>query len=62
VNKDPTMTTTATNRLASITARNRGSSFRTAIFTAAVALAAAFAVTTVSTAADAATPAHVTHR
>ncbi|MEP6859924.1 MAG: hypothetical protein ABJE66_04850 [Deltaproteobacteria bacterium] len=56
------MTTTATNHLTSITARNRGSSFRTAIFTAAVALAAAFAVTTVSTAADAATPAHVTHR
>jgi hypothetical protein len=59
VKKDPTMNTT--NRLDSITARNRGS-FRTAIFAAAVALAAAFAVTTVSTAADAATPAHVSHR
>lgn len=60
--KDPTMNTTTTNHLDLITARHRGSSIRTAIFAAAVALAAAFAVTTVSTAADAATPAHVTHR
>jgi hypothetical protein len=56
------LTMTTTNHLASITARHRGSRLRDAVFAAAVALAAAFAVTTVSTAADAATPAHVSHR
>jgi hypothetical protein len=59
VNKDPTMTTT--NHLASITARHKGSALRDAFFAACVALAAAFAITTVSTAADAATPARVAH-
>jgi hypothetical protein len=53
---------TTTNHLASITARHRSSGLRDALFAACVAIAAAFAVTTISAAADAATPAHVTQR
>jgi len=53
---------TTNNHLASISTRNRGSRVRDAFFAACVALAAAFAVTTVSAAADAATPSHVSHR
>jgi hypothetical protein len=60
VKKDNHMTTN--NRLASISIRNRGTRVRDAFFAACVALAAAFAVTTVSAAADAATPSHVSHR
>jgi len=46
------------NHLASISTRNRSSRLRDAVFAACVAVAAAFAVTTVSAAADAATPSH----
>ncbi|HEY0251197.1 MAG TPA: hypothetical protein VGC41_06700 [Kofleriaceae bacterium] len=46
-----------TNRLEMIAARHRTSGLRDAFFAACVALAAVFAVTTVSAAADAATPA-----
>ena len=58
--KELTMTTNT--RLDSITTRNRSTRFRDAFFAACVAVAAAFAVTTVSAAADAATPSHVSHR
>jgi len=60
VNKDFIMTTN--NHLASISTRNQNTRLRDAFFAACVALAAAFAVTTVSAAADAATPSHVSHR
>jgi hypothetical protein len=60
VNKDLLMTTN--NHLASIRTRNQGSRLRDALFAACVAVAAAFAVTTVSAAADAATPSHVSQR
>ena len=60
VNKDLIMTTN--NHLASISTRNQNTRLRDAFFAACVALAAAFAVTTVSAAADAATPSHVSHR
>ena len=60
VKKDMTMSTN--NHLASISTRNRSTRLRDAFFAACVAIAAVIAVTTVSAAADAATPSHVSHR
>jgi hypothetical protein len=56
------MTMTTNNHLASISTRNRSTRLRDAFFAACVAVAAVLAVTTVSAAADAATPSHVSHR
>lgn len=53
---------TTTNYLASITARQRSSGLRDAVFAACVALATFVGVTSVSTAAQAATPTHVAQR
>jgi hypothetical protein len=60
VNYSSDMTTT--NHLASITARQRTSGLRDAVFAACVALATVVGVTSVSTAAQAATPTHVVRR
>jgi hypothetical protein len=56
------MTMSTNNHLASISTRNRSTRLRDAFFAACVAIAAVMAVTTVSAAADAATPSHVSHR
>ncbi len=53
---------TTNNRLASITARQRSSRLKDAFFACCVALAAITAVTCVSTAAQAATPTHISQR
>ena len=54
--------TNTNNRLSSIATRQRSTRLRDAFFAACVAAAALVSVTTVASAADAATPAHVTHR
>jgi len=53
---------TTNNHLASIAARQRTSRLRDAVFAVCVALAAVIGVTSVSTAAQAATPTHVAQR
>ncbi len=53
---------TTNNHLASITARHRTSRLRDAVFAACVTLAAIVSITSVSTAARAATPTHVAQR
>lgn len=53
---------TTSNHLSTIVTRQKGTRLRDAFFAVCVALAAVVAVTTVSTACDAATPTHVAHR
>lgn len=53
---------TTSNRLDTIATRQKSTRLRDAFFAACVALAAVVAITTVSTACDAATPTHVAHR
>ena len=50
------------NRLANISARQKSTRLREAVFAACVAVAAIVSITSVSTACAAATPAHVTQR
>jgi len=52
---------TTTNRLDSIATRQRSTLLRDAVFAACVALAAVVSITTVASAADAATPAAHSH-
>ena len=54
--------THSSNRLATIATRQKGTRLRDAIFAACVAIAATVAITTVSTACDAATPSRVASR